>query len=50
MVDRKIIIGLIILGICCILALLIPIFWGSQDIDCEGEICPSPEEFDNDKK
>lgn len=48
--ERKIIIGLVILAICCILAVLIIIFWSNPDIDCEGGICPPPEGFDNDKK
>lgn len=39
---RKIIIGIIILGICCILAFLIPINWGTNN--CDG-ICPAPDEY-----
>ena len=43
--ERKIIIGLIILGICCILAVLIPIFWHGPDSDCDDQICPVPDEY-----
>lgn len=30
--ERKIFIGLVVLGICCILAVLIPIFWADQKL------------------
>jgi hypothetical protein len=44
--DTKLIIGIIILIICCILAFLIPISPPGDSIknDCEGGICPFPEE------
>ena len=41
--DTKLIIGIIILIICCILAFLIPRFWSGNN-SCEGGICPVPTE------
>jgi len=41
--DTKLIIGIIILIICCILAFLIPIFWLESN-NCSGGICPAPTE------
>jgi len=41
--DTKLIIGIIILIICCILAFLIPRLWLKND-NCEGRICPAPTE------
>ena len=39
--DTKLIIGIIILIICCILAFLIPKFWVNN---CGDGICPAPTE------
>ena len=41
--DTKLIIGIIILIICCILAFLIPKLWLGND-NCKGGICPAPTE------
>jgi len=42
--NIKLIIGIIILVICCILAFMIPHYWPGNN-DCEGEICGPPEGF-----
>jgi len=39
--NAKLIIGILILIICCILAFLIPKFWVNN---CKGGICPAPTE------
>ena len=41
--STKLIIGIIILIICCALAFLIPFSWQEHN-DCEGGICPAPTE------
>jgi len=41
--NTRLIIGIIILSISCLLAFLIPRFW-SKGNDCEGGICPLPTE------
>jgi len=42
-VGTKLIIGIIVLIICCILAFLIPISWQEHN-NCKGGICPAPAE------
>jgi len=44
--DTKLIIGIVILIICCVLAFLIPLSPPGSNIknDCEGGICPPPTE------
>jgi len=41
--GTKLIIGIAILIICCILAFLIPFSWQEHN-NCEGRICPAPAE------
>lgn len=41
--NIKLIIGIAILIICCLLAFMIPHFWSGND--CEGGVCPVPEEY-----
>lgn len=47
--DIKLIIGIIVLVICCILAFMVLRYWPG-DNDCDDEICGPPEGFDNIKK
>ena len=42
--DTKLIIGIIILIICCILAFLIPLN-ESEKIDCNERVCEPPKEY-----
>ena len=50
MINTKLIIGIIILIVCCFLAFLVIRFWSDPGIDCEGEICPAPDKVDINKK
>jgi hypothetical protein len=44
--NTRLIIGIIILILCCVLAFLIPKF-GLGNNDCEGGVCPPPTERRN---
>ena len=42
--STRVLVGVLILIVCCVLAFLVPKFWSSN---CEGGVCPPPTERRN---